>query len=209
MKTVYDTIHEVINKPEYTSLKYLMLKLWFSRIYFIQTTDSKIIGKNWNEIRLYTIVDNSYENLNIVGLGSQLIDHKILENLKIDSRSKMYPEFNEISKASENYGRLVLLVDHIHDLRLLDKIKLKELDQKRFQQHFEKVNLELQKSFQNVLDSLVMWTNMFPFDETTYINDEEEQEYFKTMMNIKDNIFPERKGEEEDYKILINLKLII
>ena len=120
----------------------------------------------------------------------------------------MYPEFNEISKASENYGRLVLLVDHIHDLRLLDKIKLKELDQKRFQQHFEKVNLELQQSFQNVLDSLVMWINMFPFDETNYINNEEEQEYFKAMMNVKDNIFPEPKGDEEDYQVLINLELI-
>ncbi|KIA82453.1 hypothetical protein [Flavobacterium sp. AED] len=110
--------------------------------------------------------------------------------------------------ASENYSRLVLLVDHINDLRLLDKIKLKELDQKRVQQHFEKVNLELQQSFQNILDSLVMWMNMFPFDETTYINNEEEQEYFKAMMNIKDNIFPEPKGEEEDYQVLINLEMI-
>ncbi|MFV5684567.1 hypothetical protein ACM55I_03885 [Flavobacterium sp. GB2R13] len=208
MKAAYDIIHEVINKPEYTSLKYLMLKLWFSRIYFIQTTDSKIIDKNWNEIRLYTIMDNSYENLNIVGFGHQLISNKILENLKIDSWAQMYPEFNEISKASENYGRLVLLVDHIHDLRLLDKIKLEELDQKRLQQHFEKVSLELQQSFQNVLDSLVMWMNMFPFDETTYINNEEEQEYFKAIVNIKDNIFPEPKGDEEDYQVLINLEII-
>jgi hypothetical protein len=208
MKTAYDIIHEVINKPEYTSLKYLMLKLWFSRIYFIQTTDNKIIEKNWNEVRLYTIMDNPYENLSIIGFGSQLIDYKILENLKIDSWAKMYPEFNEISKASENYGRLVLLVDHLNDLRLLDKIDLKELDQKRVQQHFEKVSLELQQSFQNVLNSLVMWMNMFPYDETTYIDNEEEQEYFKAMINIKDNIFPEPKGDEEDYQVLINLELI-
>lgn len=208
MKTAYDIIHEIINKPEYTSLKYLMLKLWFSRIYFIKTTDSKIVDMNWNEIRLYTIMDNSYENLNIVGFGPQLIDHKILENLKIDSWAKMYPEFNEISKASENYARLVLLVDHLNDLRLLDKIKLKESDQERVKQHFENVSLELQQSFQNVLDSLVMWLNMFPFDETTYINNEEEQEYFKAIINVKDNIFPEPKGDEEDYQVLINLEII-
>lgn len=59
-----------------------------------------------------------------------------------------------------------------------------------------------------MLDSLVEWINMFPFDEDSYVNSEEEQEYFKAMMNIKDYIFPEPKNDEENYQLIINMEVI-
>ena len=49
---------------------------------------------------------------------------------------------------------------------------------------------------------------MFPFDEDSYLDSEEEQEYFKAMMNIKDHIFPEPKGDEENYQLVMNMEII-
>jgi len=208
MKEAYNIVQQAINNPEYVSLKYLMLQLWFSNIYFIQTVYNKSIDNKWNEVRLYTIKDKLFEELTIINSIPQPIETNILENLNIESWTKLHPEFNEINKASEAYGKLILLVDHLYDLRLLDKIELEELDQKKLYQYIEKISLELQLSFQAVLNSLVVWINMFPVDETTYLNSEEEQEYFKAMFSIKDNIFPEPKGDEENYQLVMNMDII-
>jgi hypothetical protein len=52
------------------------------------------------------------------------------------------------------------------------------------------------------------WIKMFPFDEETYINSEEEQEYFKSILNIRDYILPEPKGDEVDYQLAINMEIV-
>lgn len=207
-KEAYNILHKAIDNPDYTSLKYLMLQKDFSKFYFIQTALNKTFNNNWNEVRLYLAKDKTFEELSIVSAISQSIDEEISIKLNIDSWAKLYPEFNEINKANEAYGKLLFLVDHFYDLRLFDEIELSESDKINLQQHLNKVGLELQQSFQTILDSLSNWINMFPFDEHTYINSEEEQEYFKALFNVRDYIFPEAKGDEEEYQLAINTEIV-
>lgn len=207
-KEAYQIVQQTIDNPEYTSLKYLMLQFWFSNFYFIQTIQEKSLNNQWNEVRLYNIKDKLFEELSLINSISQPIEAKIIENLNIEGWSNLYPEFNDITKATEAYGKVLLLADHFYDLRLFDEIELAESDQEKLQQYIQKIGLELQVSFQEVLDSLVEWVNMFPFDEESYINSEEEQEYFKAMINIKDHIFPEPKGDEEDYQLVMNMEIV-
>lgn len=207
-KEAYEIIHRAINNPEYTSLKYLMLKLWFSEFYFIQTVSKKSINNQWITMRLFTIKDKKFEALSFIDSIPQKIEQDVLSNLIIKSWSKLYPEFNQINRANETYGKVVLLVDHLYDLRSFDQIELSTSDQKKLDLYFQKINVELQQSFQTVLDSIAGWTTIFPFDENAYLNNEEEQEYFKALISISDHIFPEPKGEEVDYQIEINMEVI-
>lgn len=207
-KEAYQIVQQIIDIPEYTSLKYLMLQFWFSNFYFIQTIQKKSLNNQWNEIRLYNIKDKLFEELSLINSRPQPIEAKIIENLNIEGWSNLYPEFNDITKGTEAYGKVLLLADHFYDLRLFDEIELTESDQEKLHKYIQKIGLELQVSFQVVLDSLVEWINMFPFDEDSYVNSEEEQEYFKAMMNIKDHIFPEPKGDEEDYQLVMNMEIV-
>lgn len=207
-KEAYNILYKAIDNPEYTSLKYLMLQIGFSNFYFIQTVQNKTLNNHWNEVRLYMLKDKTFEELSVVNAITKPIEEEIRTKLNIDNWAKLYPEFNEINKAGEAYGKLLFLVDHFYDLRLFDEIELSESDKNTLQQHLNKVGLELQQSFQTVLDSLFNWINMFPFDEDTYIDSEEEQEYFKAMFSIRDYIFPEPKGDEEDYQLAINMEIV-
>lgn len=207
-KEAYQIVQNTIDNPEYISLKYLMLQFWFSNFYFIQTVQNKSLNNQWNEVRLYNIKDKLFEELSLINSIPQPIEKEILENLNIDSWTSLYPEFNNIAKATEAYGKMLLLVDHFYDLRSFDNIELTEHEHEKLQQYSQKIGLDIQESFQTVLDSLVEWINMFPFDEDSYLDSEEEQEYFKAMINIKDHIFPEPKGDEENYQLVINMEII-
>ncbi|MET3535397.1 hypothetical protein [Chryseobacterium limigenitum] len=207
-KEAYNILNKAIDNPEYTSLKYLMLQIGFSNFYFIQTVQNKTLNNHWNEVRLYMLKDKTFEELSVINAITKTVEEDIRTKLNVDSWAQLYPEFNKINKAGEAYGKLLFLVDHFYDLRLFDEIELSESDKNTLQQHLNKVGLELQQSFQTVLDSLFDWTNMFPFDEDTYIDSEEEQEYFKAMFSIRDYIFPEPKGDEEDYRLAINMEIV-
>ncbi|MDV3837645.1 hypothetical protein CMU32_12265 [Elizabethkingia anophelis] len=207
-KEAYNILHQAIDNPEYTSLKYLMLQMRFSNFYFIQTIQNKTLNNHWSEVGLYILKDKIFEELSIINAITQPIEEAISTKLNINSWAKLYPEFNEINRASEAYGKLLFLVDHFSDLRLFDEIELSESDKNNLQQHINKIGLELQQSFQTVLDSLFDWINMFPFDEDTYMNSEEEQEYFKALLSIRDYIFPEPKGDDEDYQLAINMEIV-
>ncbi|SEH29896.1 hypothetical protein [Chryseobacterium culicis] len=207
-KEAYNILHKAIDNPEYTSLKYLMLQIGFSNFYFIQTVQNKTLNNHWNEVRLYMLKDKTFEELSVINAITKPVEENICTKLNIDSWTQLYPEFNEINKAGEAYGKLLFLVDHFYDLRLFDEIELSESDNNTLQQHLNKVGLELQQSFQTVLDSLFDWINMFPFDEDIYLDSEEEQEYFKAMFRIRDYIFPETKGDEEDYQLALNMEIV-
>lgn len=205
---VYEIIYYIIGMPENTSLKYLMLELWFSKIYFIQTVRGKSINHLWNEVRFFTIMDKPFDKQGVINSMPKQMDQNIIENLKIESRALLYPEFIEVLKVSESYSRLVFLVDHFYDLRHFDELDLDESENENLKQHIEHICAEIQESWQLVLDALVLWLNMFPLDEKAYLENEMERAYFQALFDIKDNICPESMVFEDNAKISINMESI-
>lgn len=208
METAYNIVHTAIANPEYTSLKYLMLQVWFSNFYFIQTIEGKSINNLWIEMRLYNLQEKSFTELINISFITQTIDSEILKNLEIESWATMFPALQEINIAAEAYSKLTLLVDHFYDLRFFDNIELEQSDHEKLQEYINKVGIEIKESFQKVLDSLAAWLNMFPINEDIYLINEEEQRYFIALMNVSDNIFPQPKGDEENYELVLNMNIM-
>lgn len=207
-KEAYKIVQHVIDNPEFKSLKYLMLHFWFSNFYFIQTSMNKSLNNQWNVVSLYNIKDKLFEELSFINYIPQQIESEVVENLNIEAWINLYPEFNNINKASKAYGKMLFLVDHYYDLRFFNEIGLSNSDQEKLHQYIQKIGKEIHESFQIVLDSLVVWIDMFQIDEEININNEEEQEYFKALFKIKDYIFPEPKGDYENYQLTINMEII-
>lgn len=208
MKDSYDIVQKAIDNTEYTSLKYLMLQLWFKNIHFIQTVQNKTINNHRIEIPLHKIKDDPFDQLNFIYLIPKPIEIEILQNLKLQSWTHLHSDFSQVNYTIEAYSRMVTMINHYYDLREFNEIELNEQDQAKFSNHIDQVGLEIQKDFQIVLNSLVVWTDMFPINEDTYLENEEEREYFKAIIGVKDHLFPEPKGEEEIYHIELNMEIL-
>jgi len=202
---IYEIIYSIIGMPENTSLKYLMLQVWFSKIYFIQTVRGKSINHLCNEVQLYTIMEKPFEEQGVVNSVPKIIDQNIIKNLRIESWTFLYPELNGVLNVSESYSRLVFLVDHFHDLRHFGELNLDESENDDLKQHIEQISLEMQNSLQSVLDGLVLWLNMFPIDEKAYLENEMEREFYQAFFDIKDNIYPQSSVVGEKTKISVDM----
>lgn len=60
---------------------------------------------------------------------------------------------------------------------------------------------------QYVLDTLVLWVNMFPVDEEFYLTNEMERAYYHALFAIKDSIGPESLVFEENADGIVDTKL--
>lgn len=205
---IYEIVQFIIAIPENTSLKYLMLDLWFPNIYFIQTVRGKSINHLWNEVPFFTIMEKPFGEQGVVSSMPKKIDQNIIENFGVESWTLLYPEFNELSKASDSFSRLVFLVGHFDDLRNFDDLLLNESEIENLKQHTDKICAEIQQSLQAVLDALVLWMNMFPIDEVTYLADDTERAYFQALFDIKDNIYPESIILEDNAKINLDMESV-
>ena len=208
MTESYKIIQKVISNAEFTSLKFLMLQLWFQKTHFIQTVLNKPIRNQWSEIPLYKIKDVSLNDLAPVYLIPKPIDVEILQNLKLESWSQLYSEFQKINSVVESYSRISVMVSHFYDLKEVDEIRLNEPDKSKLSNYFNDISLKIQNDLQTVLNSLSEWLEIFPFNEEAYVESKEEQAYFEAIFEIKDNLFPQSKGVEENYQVELNMEIM-
>ncbi len=208
MQEAYSILKEIIGAPEHTSVKQLMLQTHFQNIYFIPLTLGNTIKNQWFKIPLYKFRDTSFSELSIHHLIPTIIDNEIIKSLKLLSWNEIYPSMDDTLKFSDSFGIVLFLTEHIADLKFFTNVELDEIGTKMVSEHVAKILEESKVSFQSVLDFLADIVNKFPFDPDGYKN-ELEVEYWKTIGEIKNNLFPTEKGNEVDYKITLNMDIII
>lgn len=207
-KEAYNIIKEAVGCPDYTSLKYLMLRTWYPKVYFIQLTKGNTINNQWNEMPIYLFRETYFEELAIYNVVTKPIDLKIAEKLSLKNWNTIFPKLDEIQKLSEAFVKMRLLVEHLYDLRFFETVDLNEPGKVLFNSAVQSAGAEVQRSFQYVLDYLADVLDLFPFDADSYETDEFEREYWNHFIAVKENIFPTDKGDEEDYTLKLDISSI-
>lgn len=207
-KEAYNIIKEAVGCPDYTSLKYLALRIWFPKFHFIQLTKGNTINNQWNEMPVYLFRDTSFEELGIHNILTKPIDLKIAEKLSLRNWNKIFPKLDEIQKLSEAFIKMRLLVEHLYDLRFFETVELNAPGKILFSRAVQSTGEDVQKSFQYVLDYLADVLILFHFDADSYEVDELEREYWNHFLAIKESIFPTDKGDEEDYTLKLDISSI-
>lgn len=207
-REAYNIIKEAVACPDYTSLKYLSLRIWFPKFYFIQLTKGNTNNNQWNEMPVYLFRDTPFEELAIHNVVTKPIDLTISQKLSLKSWNRIFPKLDEIQKLSGAFMKMHLLVEHLYDLRFFETVELNEPGKTLFNKAVQNAGTEVQKSFQYVLDYLADVLVLFPFDANSYEADELEREYWNNFIAVKENIFPTDKGDEEDYTLKLDISNI-
>ena len=207
-KEVYIIVKEAVGSPDYTSLKYLMLRLWFSKFYFIQLTRGRMINNHWNEMPLYLFTATPFENLAIHNFVSQPVDIEVNKNLGLKNWNTIIPQLDDIQKLSGSFFKMRLLVEHLYDLNFFETVDLNEAGKSILKTAVKKAGYEIQESLQYILNYLTDLITLFPFNADTYKKEEVERAFWDCLISVKENIFPTDKGDEEDYTLELNISLI-
>jgi hypothetical protein len=206
MNVAYNIIREAVKDVDYTSLKYLMLQLWFQNFYLILTVRNKTINNQWTEIPLFKIKNTPFDECSLIYFSPKPIEAAILQNLKLQSWTQLYSDFSQVNTVVETYNNLVIKINHFYDLRKFNEFELNETQHEKFSKYINQLGSAIQNDFQIVLNAMGMWVKMFPLGDWTEIKNEEEIEYHKAIIGVKDHLFPEPKDDEVDYHFTLNMQ---
>ncbi len=200
VKAAFKAIQEAINKPEYVSIKQLMINSNFKDFFIVPLVHDYTMNSCWYSIREYVFRDE-YDNIGVHNWVPQPIDESIIKNLKLVDWTILAPQIVKAKAFIERFMLTPIYLQHIVELKFFETNELNELGQTIFVDHVMKIHGELQKELQSTLDYLADVLEEFPFDENLYQSDEFESEYWNALMAIKNNLFPTEKGDEIEYSV--------
>lgn len=207
INSLYDTLKDLINQPDYTSLKQLVMVRYFPTFLIIPKIYGHTFNHNYYKFPEYLFRDAEFSELKLHQVMTHQIPQRLIKNLNIGSWIEVYPPMNDIYVLHSEYVKMRLLVEHLADLRHFDKIdSLDEYGHELAAKHMKKVAEKLQPLFQSVLDK---FTDILTFHEFNYLDFESEKIYTAVLNEIKDNLFPTSKGDEVEYQANLSMETIV
>lgn len=207
IKSLYDTLKDLINQPDYTSLKQLVMVRYFSTIFIVPKVSGRTFNHNYYRFPEYLFRDTEFSELELHQVMTHQMPERLIKNLNVSSWIEVYPPMNDIYILHSEYVKMRLLVEHLADLRHFDKIDtLDEYGYKLAAKYMKDVAEKLQPLFQSVLDKLA---DIINFHEFNYLDPETEKIYTEVLNEIKNNLFPTSKGDEVDYQASLNMETIV
>ncbi len=191
LRDIYNLVYEAIKGTEFISLKYMMLQRYFSKIYIISEIRGHVLDFKWFEFPLHLFLDTSFEQLPFYRLATQEIDHKIVSNLKLKSWISIHPGVQMIQQIATDFQKLRLYFGHLSDLSFFNDNGLMDAKGNTMvQKHFESVCQLLMASWQALINTLSPLAAEFPEDAS--LIDEEEMEYWNSLLEIIKQILPQK-----------------
>lgn len=205
---IYNAIKNAVGNTEHTSIKYLMLQIYFSEFKIITTCRKRTIGKKCYEFDIQTIRSKESNELSVFNWNHKSIDEELLENFKLTTWDSMIYELKEIVTLSEDFGKTRLLIEHLNDIVLFSEELIDKESELHVKDHFSAILIKVQESFQNLLDKLFKIIEDFPLVESDYASNEIDREFWEHFMQVRKYIFPTDKGDEVNYNIVIDFSTI-
>ncbi|WGQ08946.1 hypothetical protein QG516_20755 [Pedobacter gandavensis] len=204
---LYDALKDLINQPEYASLKQLVMVRYFANIFIVPLVSGRTFNHNCYKFPEYLFRDFAFNELKLHQLMTHQMSESLIKNLNIGSWIDVYSPMNDIYLLHAEYVKMRLLVEHLADLRHFDEIDgLDEYGHQLAIGHIEKIAEKLQPSFQHVLNRL---TEILNFHEFNFLDTESETMYLEDLNNIKNNLFPTKKGDEVNYETKLTMDIIV
>lgn len=203
----YDLLKDLVNEPEYASLKQLMLLRYFDVVSMVPLVSGNTFNHNWYKFPGHLLRETTFKELKLHQLMTHPIPEHIITNLQIGNWIDIYPPMNDVFLLHVEYVKMRLIVEHLADLQYFDKIEdLDDLGRQLVVDHMEKISAKMQVSFQYVLDKL---THILQLHEFNYLDDESERIYREDMVHIQKNLFPTPKGDEVNYQAKLDMNIIV
>ncbi|WP_161891162.1 hypothetical protein [Pontibacter russatus] len=190
LKEVYDTVYAVINKPEYASLKRLLIDTYYPSFYVVPLIKGKSLSTKWHEFKSYNLAEKTFEELKQFNLLPHDIDDEVIEKYQVRSWSKNIDSLNELSEMTECISFVYQLVYHLVQLKVIEEKELNQLGHEVLRNHVKKISLVANKKLQIAINLYGTYAGKCSEGEFLFENDNEKTELIGLMLSSFKNFFP-------------------
>jgi hypothetical protein len=179
LEILYDKLCEIIEQPDYTSIKYLIIDKKYPTFNVIVLISDKVIHTKWHEFKSYNLRDKTFNELEPYNLLPKDIPQDVLDKYNIESWHKSSKEFENLNILLTSISMANQLAFHLVQFKYFDDKILKEHNQQILENYKEeKANLFRE----NLLVALNLYTEICNQDQIEFNNIEERKEFLDFLI---------------------------
>lgn len=203
LRMAYQLIYQCVGSPEYSSLKHLMLRRFFSKFCILSEIAGYPFDLSWQEFPLHVLSDKTFDELNLVWFMPKEIPVEIVSSLKLKSWISLRPEAKKVMEIAKGFQLLKLHLGHLADLSFFDQNEqLDELGASIVERHIEHADQVLLENWNRLLENLSVLAEELPEDPDEDMS-EYDQQYWILLRDVLTAITP---SESELQKKFFNMQ---
>lgn len=209
IEKLYNKLYELLEQPDYTSLKYLILNTKYPVFNIVLLISGKTINSSWYEFKTYNILEKKIEELEQFNLIPQPIPQYYLDKYNFEAWNKNIKEFQNLDKLLESTSMAFQLAFHFSQFKSFENKKIESYSEKILMNHIDKIGLLFQENFQTSIDLLCEYTGMCHSNEMEFVDDTEEIEIYELFDIASKMLYPnDYLYEKRNLNITLNSEIL-
>jgi len=199
LELLYNSLFELLEQPDYTSIKYLILKTKYPIFNIILLISGKSIHSTWYEFKTYNLREKRFDELKQFNLIPQKIPSDVIKKHSIESWNSELDEFENLDKLLESASTAYQLAFHFFQLGYFKDKTVEDYNKNILKNHIDKLGSLFQKNLQKALDIFGIYAKQFNNAEIEFIDDAEKLDFFELLIDSNKFFYPNdilfEKGE--------------
>lgn len=200
----YDKLYELLEQPDYTSIKYLVLNTKYPVFNFLLLVSGKTINSMWYEFKTYNLREKRLKELEQFNLIPHAIPQDIIEKYKIGSWNKSIKEFQNLDRLLESTSMVFHLAYHFIQLKYFEDKTVEGFNENILNNHINKIGNLFQENLQKAMDTFGNYVEMCNNGEIEFYDNEEKIRFFELLVDNHKYFYP---NDEQYEKGNLNLSL--
>lgn len=199
LELVYNKLYDVIDQPDYTSIRYLQLNTKYPIFNIVLLVSGKTINSTWYEFKTYNLREKRIDELEQFNLIPQKIPLEFAEKYNLKSWNTELDEFKNLDRLLESTSMTYQLAFHFSQLKYFEDKTIETYNEEILEKHISKTGDLFQENLQKALDLFGAYAEHCNQEKIKFIDDEEKLEFYKLLLDNHKFFYPNdtlfEKGE--------------
>ena len=209
LELIYNKLYELLEQPDYTSIKYLLLNKKYPTFNIVLLISGKTINSTWYEFETYNLREKRIEELEQFNLIPQKIPFDIIEKYNIASWNSELQDFKNLDKLLEYTSMSYQLAFHFAQLKYFEDKTIEDYNEGIFNNHVNKTGSLFQENLQKALDLYSTYAEQCNNGEIEFVDEEEKLEFYELLLDNHKYFYPNDSSfEKGEMKFTLGIKEI-
>lgn len=202
---IYQTIFQIINKPDYTSIKRLIIDTYYSTFVIIPTNYGKTLNNKWYEFPSYKLAEKEFHELEQLYLIPKDIEPYFIEKYNLKAWNKYLDDIKQLEKMLEHISLVYQLAYHLIQLKAFNEFKdVDNLGEEILLEHLSRTGQIFQVNIQNGLDLYGQFATKINEEYFEIGDDKEKLEFYNLFIDTYKIFYPnDTLFEEKSFHVTL------
>lgn len=193
IEQLYNKLYELLEQPDYTSIKYLILNTKYPIFKIILLVSGKSIKSNCYEFQTYNLREKRFDELKQFNLMAKEIPSDIIEKHSIEIWNNESIEFGNLDKLLESISTAYHLAFHLSQLGYFKNKTVEDYSKTILKNHVDKIGRLFEMNLQKGLDIFDIYNEQCNYSGIEFTDEIEQQEFRDFLVDSLKLFYPNEK----------------